>query len=40
MYEVIHRAKPYQFACLIKMSLDDVIGTHQRACEATILYQY
>ena len=37
---VTHRAKPYQLALFIKKSLDDVIGTKQSACEATVQYQY
>ena len=39
MCAVTHRAKPYQLALLIKKSLDDVIGSHQNACEATVQYQ-
>ena len=39
MYAVTYRAKPYQFALLIKKSIDDVIliGTQQSACEATTI---
>ena len=37
---VTHRAKPYQLALLIKKSLDDVIGTQQSVCEATLQYEY
>ena len=40
MCAVTHRAKPYQLALLIKKSLDDIIGSHQNACEATVQYQY
>ena len=40
MCAVIHRAKHYQPALLIKKSRDDVIGTKQSACEATLQYQY
>ena len=40
MCAVTHRAKPYQLALLIKESLDDVIGTQQSACNATLQYQY
>ena len=40
MCAVTHRAKPYQLPLLIKKSLDDVIGTKQSACEATVQYQY
>ena len=32
-----HRAK---LELLIKKSLDDVIGTQQSACEATLQYEY
>ena len=37
---VTHRAKPYQLAVLIKKSLDDIMGTQQSACEATLQYQF
>ena len=40
MCAVTHRAKLFQFALLIKKSLDDTIGTEQSACEATLQYQY
>ena len=40
MCAVTHRAKPYRLALLVKKSLDDVIGTQQWACEATVQYQY
>ena len=40
MCPVIHSAKPYQLALLIKQSLDDIIDTQQSACEATLQYQY
>ena len=40
MCAVTHRAKPYQLALLINKSLDDIIGTQQSVCEATIQYQY
>ena len=40
MCAVTHRAKPYQLALLIKKSLADVIGTQQRACEATLQYNF
>ena len=40
MCAVTHRAKPYQLALLIKKSLDDVTGTQQSTCEATLQYQY
>ena len=40
MCAVTHRAKPYQLALLIKKSLDDIIGTQQRACKAALQYQY
>ena len=40
MCAVTHGAKPYQLALLIKKSLDDVMGTRQGACEATLKYQY
>ena len=40
MCALTHRAKPYQLAFLIKNSLDDIIGTQQGACEATLQYQY
>ena len=40
MCAVINEAKPYQRAFLIKKSLDDVKGTQQSACEATVQYEY
>ena len=40
MCAVTHRAKAYLLALLIKKSTDDVIGTKQSACEATLQYQY
>ena len=40
MCAVTNRAKSYQLALLIKKSLDDVMGTQQSACEATLQYQY
>ena len=40
MGAVTQRAKPYQLALLIKKSLDDIIGPKQRACEATVEFQY
>ena len=40
MCAVTHRANPYLLALLIKKSLDDITGTQQRACEATLQYQY
>ena len=32
--------KPYKLALLIQKSLDDIIGTQQSACEATLHYHY
>ena len=40
MCSVTHRAKPYQLSLLIIKSLDDIIGTQQSACEATLQYQF
>ena len=40
MCAVTHRAKPYQAALLVTKSLDDIIGTRQSACKATLQYQY
>ena len=40
MCAITHRVKSYQFALLIKNGLEDVIGTQQSACEATLQYQY
>ena len=39
MCAITHRAKSYQHALFIKMSLDDVIGPQQSACEAILQYQ-
>ena len=40
MCAVTHKGEPFQLAFLIKKSLDDLIGTQQRAYEATVKYQY
>ena len=40
MCAVTHTPKPYQLAHLIKKSLDDIIGTQQSACDATLQYQF
>ena len=40
MCAVTHKAKPYQLVLLFKKHLDDVMGTLQSACEATLQYQY